>query len=131
MASEITQQFMDALSGVEEREDVEAMAELFADDAELINPARISQPRGKEGARTFWREYRGAFDRIHSDFTSVKEGDGFATLEWHSEGAQRNGEPLRYDGVSLIEFRDGRIHRFATYYDSSAFVGAGKKGTNG
>ncbi|MFW6059659.1 MAG: nuclear transport factor 2 family protein [Phycisphaeraceae bacterium] len=124
MASETTDQFIDALHRLERERDVDAIAALFADDAELMNAARISVPRGEGGVRKFWRAYRQAFDDIHSQFTSVKEGEGFAVLEWHSEGMQRGGGPIRYDGVSVLELQGDRIKRFAIYYDSAAFLQA-------
>ena len=49
-------------------------------------------------------------------------GDGGAALEWESEGALPTGAPIRYRGVSLLEFAGDRVKRFRTYYDSAAFV---------
>ncbi|MFA9477001.1 nuclear transport factor 2 family protein [Phycisphaerales bacterium AB-hyl4] len=131
MADELTQRFIDALHSVEQQQDMETMTSLFSEDAELINAARNFKPQGQEGARQFWQQYRSAFDTIYSEFTSVKEGDGFAVLEWHGSGTRQNGQPLEYDGVSVIEHDGGHIRRFATYYDSSVFVGASEQGASG
>jgi hypothetical protein len=57
----------------------------------------------------------------------VREAEGLAVLEWESEGTLPGGEPIRYPGVSVIEFADGRVGRFSTYYDSAAFLPQGAK----
>ena len=46
------QTFIDALHAVEDRGDVEPMAALHADDAELRNPSHRAPPHGPEGRPT-------------------------------------------------------------------------------
>ncbi|MEX2673481.1 MAG: nuclear transport factor 2 family protein [Phycisphaeraceae bacterium] len=122
MAGQITQQFIDALHRLEDDRDHDTIASLFDDNAELMNVARETQPHGRDGAEAFWDDYRSVFDRIHSEFTSIKEGDNFAVLEWHAGGTLANGAPIEYDGVSVLEFASDHISRFATYFDSRAFA---------
>lgn len=55
------------------------------------------------------------------------ESNGSAVLEWISEGTLTSGEPLKYQGVSIIETVDGKVQRFRTYYDSAAFLPQGAK----
>ncbi len=43
-------------------------------------------------------------------------------MEWTATGALKDGRPLEYRGVSLIEVAGGRVQAFRTYYDSAAFV---------
>ncbi|HEX8521750.1 MAG TPA: nuclear transport factor 2 family protein [Tepidisphaeraceae bacterium] len=128
MASRAAQAFMDGLREVEQSRDPEALVRLFAPDAELENPARQATLHGTAGARRFWTEYRQAFERVQSEFTRVEETDGFASLEWTSDGQLPTGTPIRYRGVSLVEFDDeGHVKRFCTYYDSAAFLPQGSK----
>lgn len=114
------QQFMEALHRLEEQNDVQGMVELFDDAAELSNPTAPSPHHGRDGARHFWQAYRGAFQEIHSDFRNVADADGVALLEWSSHGRAIDGSPVEYDGVSVVEFDDGKVRRFRAYFDPNA-----------
>ena len=134
MANPTTKAFIQALQSAEASKDVAPLVQLFDDQAELENPARGVGRRGRDGATSFWRDYLSAFDSIHSEFTHVLESggsgaaDGSATLEWVSEGRlAKGGGPVRYRGTSILEFRGGKVARFATYYDSAAFVPGGSR----
>ncbi|WP_347278181.1 nuclear transport factor 2 family protein [Leptolyngbya sp. FACHB-541] len=67
------------------------------------------------------------FDRIHSEFTHVVEGNDSSVLEWVSRGALSTSEEITYRGVSILEFNHGKVQRFRTYYDSAAFLPQGAK----
>lgn len=122
MASELAESFMRALDQTERTGDVEPIAKLFSDDAELERLAQSLVEKGRPGAEQFWREYLHVFRRIHSEFGPVTEQDGRIVLEWTSEGELNTGEPVSYAGVSVLESSDGRIRRFRTYYDASVFT---------
>ncbi len=126
------EQFMSALRQAEESRSVDPLVRMFADDAVLENPARSVTRNGTDGARSFWQDYLSAFDRIHSKFTRVTAAQTAATLEWRSDGQLANTrEPISYPGVSIVEFDGDKVRRFATYYDSAAFVPGGSKHTGG
>lgn len=127
MASETAKKFMQTLQQIEENKNVESLVSLFTEDAELSNLASSSPLQGKDGARQFWQKYLSVFQQIHSKFTNVVESNGSAVLEWISEGTLTSGEPLKYQGVSIIETVDGKVQRFRTYYDSAAFLPQGAK----
>jgi ketosteroid isomerase-like protein len=131
MPSRATEEFMRTLQRIEQSRDVGPLVEMFADDAELASPERDATRRGRDGARTFWEEYLSAFSRVQSTFTRVREGDGFAVLEWVSDGALANNDPIRYPGVSILELEGDRVTRFSTYYDSAAFLPQGAKRAGG
>src|SRR5918997_2164472 len=122
MDGDVARRFMEPLQGAERTGEVGPLVEMFADDAELSKLGDARLARGREGASRFWRDYLGAFAHIRSTFTLVVEGAGAAALEWTSEGDLPGGQPIRYSGVSLLEFDGGRVLRFRTYYDSAAFV---------
>ncbi len=122
MASEIAERFMQTLQQVEETGDVEMLVAMFTEDAKLSNLAMLEPLSGRDGARHFWQKYLSVFERIHSKFTNVVEGDGTAVLEWISHGTLPTGKPINYRGVSLIETANGQVCHFRTYYDSAAFV---------
>lgn len=67
-------------------------------------------------------DYLKVFDRAASRFTQVTEGNGTAVLEWETDGVLRQGHPIHYCGVSIIETADGRVKKFRSYYDSAQFV---------
>ncbi|MGI3785822.1 MAG: nuclear transport factor 2 family protein [Janthinobacterium lividum] len=116
------QRFADRLQELEETGDVPAfVASVFSDDAELVRPELGHQNQGREGARMFWEQYLSFFDAIRSEFSRVSEGEP-GVLEWTSSGRLRGGQDITYSGVSLLDLDgEGRVRRFATYYDTQAF----------
>lgn len=116
----MAQTFADALQRTEETRDPEHLVRLFADDAELKNLAITEQ--GTEGARRFWQTYLDQFESIRSEFSHFIEQDGQAALVWTSEGALKEGHPIRYRGTSILETSGDKVRRFETIYDSAAFV---------
>jgi ketosteroid isomerase-like protein len=53
----------------------------------------------------------------------VVDAEALGELEWVSEGRLASGRPVSYAGVSLLEHDDdGKVVRFATYYDTAAFT---------
>lgn len=127
MTSEIASRFMQTLQQIEDTGDVEPLVAMFTEDAELSNLATTEPLHGRDGARRFWQKYLSVFDRVHSKFTNVVEGDDTAVLEWTSEGALSTGESINYPGISLLEIDNGLVRRFRTYYDSAAFLPQGAK----
>jgi ketosteroid isomerase-like protein len=116
----VTTRFIDALGKLERANDVDDLASLFAEDAELVSPE--VRGRSTTEAEQFWRSYRDQFDDVQSDFGQVEDSGRTAVLEWTSRGTLATGRPIEYAGVSLLTVEDGRVTRFATYYDTAAFV---------
>lgn len=119
----LAQQFIDALHQLEGQDrDVDAIAALFTDDARLTNAALAlagEQRTGKDGIRQFWQEYRSLFEQVHSDFHQVTANDQSAGLFWTTTGTASDGQPIEYDGASLLVFDDdGKIAQFRGYYDT-------------
>jgi hypothetical protein len=127
-----SQRFIDALQalesgGDEDGETLDGIAALFADGAQLSNPRTPAPLDGRDGARRFWQEYRAAFGEIRSEFRSVTEtatgSDRRAVLEWESAGTLRpSDQPIRYQGVSVVEWTGEAISRFAAYFDPSSLT---------
>ena len=117
--------FIAALKTAEERLEADPLLPLFAPDALL---QRMTHAQSLSASiEDFWQEYLHNFSHIRSDFTQVDQSGEMAVLEWVSEGRMRDGQPIRYRGVSILEFADNQIHAFRTYYDSAAFLPLGKK----
>lgn len=118
MPDDRTERFVDALHALEEDRDLDRIASLFTDDAELISPTHASPHRGPDAARAFWDAYRRTFAEIRSEFRNIVESDGTAMLEWQSRGRTSTGGALDYAGVSVLEFDGDRIRSFRSYFDS-------------
>jgi ketosteroid isomerase-like protein len=116
------QQFIAALRQVEERGDASVMRPLHAPEAEISNVTMTEPDRGPEGAERFWAKYRESFTRVHSEFRNVVEQDGAALLEWTTDVTTAAGVTTTYDGVSVLEFADGRIRRFRAYFNPLALT---------
>ena len=96
------------------------VSEAFHPDAVLVRPELRMQ--GEEGARLFWQQYLAYFDSVRSDFSRITDTGLLSVLEWQSKGRLRGGPDITYRGVSVLDFdEDGRITRFATYYDTMPF----------
>lgn len=124
---DLTKQFMTALGELHRNRDVEPLVELFADDATLDKAGVPHGERGRDGARTFWEQYREVFGDIGADFRRTVTDDDIAYLEWTSRGTLRDGTEFSYDGVSVLESRDDHIAAFRTYYDTAAFLAADRR----
>lgn len=117
------QRFADALQELERTRDLDAFVEVFADQVHLVRPEGRGDERGKDGARRFWQAYLDQFDEVGSHFSRLEESGHLGELEWTGEGRLRTGRPVSYRGVSLLEIGDdGLVRRFATYYDTAAFL---------
>ncbi len=140
-AHTMAQQFIDALHTLEQGDasNVDALAELFSDDAILVNASLKlagDERHGKQGAKDFWTEYRKTFGEAFSDFFQVTVNEQAAGLFWTTKGTGNDGQPMEYDGVSLLVFNDeGKITTFRGYYDTrelSRSIGVeGKQPTQG
>ncbi|WP_373048624.1 nuclear transport factor 2 family protein [Vulgatibacter sp.] len=114
---DVAQRFIEALHRLEGQGDVEPLVEIFSDDCTLSNAASHHLFRGRDDVRRFWREYRGSFSEIRSNFRNRIESEGRVALEWRAEGTSPDGSTFAYDGVSILEFDGDRVKRFHAYFD--------------
>ena len=126
--SDTTRRFIEALHALEGRRDLNAMAEVFSQDAEISNPLRGEARPDPEGARHFWEQYRASFEEIHSEFLNIVDNGAVAMLEWRSDGRIVNGEPFHYGGVTVLELEGDAVRRFRTYFDPTS-LGASMAGS--
>jgi ketosteroid isomerase-like protein len=124
---ELAKSFTAALQRAEKDGDTAGLLPLFAPDARVSSIA-LKRPLEKlDGVAQFWTSYLAAFKSVASRFVHIHASGDLAVLEWISDGLLSGGEPISYQGVSILEFECGRIARFRTYYDSAAFLPDGAK----
>lgn len=111
---------MSAVHELERGGDVEPLLACFGPEATLSNLALTEQ--GREGARRFWSAYRHQFGEIRSEFTDVIEQKNSTVLVWTARGTLTNGKPIEYRGTSILTWREDRVERFESIYDSAAFL---------
>ncbi len=122
--SQLAQQFIDSLHALEKGslEHVAPLVELFAADVRLTNAALQltgKEETGLEGATRFWSEYKKSLSDCFSTFHHVTVDENAAGLFWTTEGSANDNQPVKYDGVSLLEYsEDGKIIFFRGYYDT-------------
>jgi hypothetical protein len=116
MAEQQAEKFIEALRELEANRNVEPLAALFADDAEIHNVVTIENSH-RLSARDFWTKYRENFGEIRSEFRSKIHGENNSALEWTSTGTNQEGHDFEYEGVSILEFDGDRIRRFFAYFN--------------
>jgi ketosteroid isomerase-like protein len=117
MAMDRARRFVEALTKLEESGDFEPLLSLFGEDAQVSNVASRRTFQGRDGARDFWREYKGMLRQVKSTFRNMIESGDRVALEWESRGTAHNGAAVDYEGVSIIEWDGDHISRFYAYFD--------------
>lgn len=116
MAADTAKKFIDALHKLEADRDLDTIAGLFDESADVSNVLTERRPMN---AREFWGHYRDNFGEIKSTFRNEIITDDRAALEWVSEGTGTDGSEFKYDGVSILEIDGEKITRFQAYFDPS------------
>ena len=117
------EKFAQSLQQLDESGDATSLLEQFAEGAELRRPELDMAHGPTTDAGEFWSTYRDQFSELSTEFSSLREADDLGVLEWTSTGTLSTGREIEYAGVSLLTFDgDDRVSRFATYYDTAAFV---------
>ena len=123
VTDDTTRRFMDALLHLEKERDLDPMAELFTDDAEVRSIDGHGPRQGPDGIRELFEEYLRQFDEVATTFTVVTEGAGHAAMEWTTEAVRAGGHQVSYVGVTIIDLDGGSVTGFRTVYDSAALMG--------
>jgi ketosteroid isomerase-like protein len=121
----IVDEFIHRLQEAERGGNSRPLIELFDANAEVLNLTRNNTSTKTEHAdkpEQFWSQYLHAFNKVESRFKNIFDDGQKAVLEWHSSGILPMGLPIEYNGVSILEYADGEIKKFRTYYDSAAFL---------
>jgi len=90
------------------------------------------QFRGPDGVARYIRHVHAWASGIEIEVLRLHAGPDFAVAEWRMRGVQdrpiggrvpvATGRRFELNGLTLVEVRDGRIHRAADYIDVLGFV---------
>ncbi len=119
MAHETAEKFVEALHELETNRNVEQIASLFGDDAEINNVVTIENSHDLN-ATEFWTKYRDNFGEVKSEFSNKIYGEHNAALEWTTTGTNTDGGEIEYQGVSILEMDGDKITRFFAYFNPNA-----------
>jgi steroid delta-isomerase-like uncharacterized protein len=118
MSEQVAKRFIEALEKLETSRDLEAIVAVFSEGCEVGNIIAPEKFQGRERAREFWTKYRDTFGEMRSTFRNIIATDGRVALEWTTTGTAANGEPINYEGVSILEIEDEAVTRFQAYFDA-------------
>jgi len=130
--SAATRGLIDTYNDAWNRQDLDAIAALHADDVVFENHTAGERAEGAEAVRA---HIAGIFERWPSlRFTGRRlyvAGD-FAVSEWTASATRPDGAQIEWDGVDVFPLRDGKIVRKDVYSTShSPRVQRGSGSTNG
>lgn len=120
---ETTRSFIAALRHLEQTRELDDMAALFTDEAEVRSIDGHDTRYGPDGIKALFEEYLRQFDELRTTFTQVTEGGSHAALEWTTQAVRAGGHGVTYTGVTIIDLADGKVTGFRTVYDSAALMG--------
>ncbi|MFC5408081.1 ester cyclase [Larkinella bovis] len=100
------------------QDDENAIDRLLAADARAYGILREDQPRGPEGFKGFFREFRSQFHGIHVEVEDVISQDGVESARMtvtatHTE----TGKQVIFPGISMAYIQDGKIAQAWNSYD--------------
>jgi ketosteroid isomerase-like protein len=123
MADTPAARFAAALQDYESKGEQDALTALFAEGSSLERPEVSKAGSSSDDPAAYWKAYADQFEQVRTEFGHVHEDESGAWLEWTSSGTLTTGRDIEYAGVSLLELDDeGLVRRFATYYDTAAFL---------
>jgi hypothetical protein len=118
MSQKLTETFINALHKLEETNDPNEIAALYAENAEIVNVVSPKKFTGTDGAREFWTSYRETFGEMHSEFRNQIVAENRAALEWTTRGASKDEHEITYSGVTILEFDGDKISRSCAYFNA-------------
>lgn len=124
-ASNANEELMDRLYQSWREQNPETLIDCFTDDCTYTDMAMRVVMRGKKELAGFVNEVYKTMPDFHVEhsvrFASATRGSGYWTISatWNGpfEGIDRTGTKVRFEGISLYEFRDGKISRNIDCWD--------------
>ena len=118
--SEANRTLIDAYNDAWNRQDIDAVASMHADDVVFENHTAGERAEGAEAVRD---HIAGIFERwpsLRFRGRSLYVADDFAVGEWTASATKPDGTRIEWDGVDVFPIRDGKIVRKDVYSTSHA-----------
>jgi ketosteroid isomerase-like protein len=115
--------------------DVDGILELFADDAQLINPMTGEEGiHGKQALRTFYQNLVTSLVDYHAGPTDIVIEGNKLVAPLHLEGKTTDGKPIVMNNLNFWTFENGKFKVLRIYMDTypyrqalSRVLGSGKE----
>ena len=127
-------QVMDQATEAINRHDVDALAELYADDAIVVDP--FGETRGRDAVREFWRGFFEAFPDMNGVAERKHESGSTAIDEWTFSGTHTGpmptptgetvpatGRRVEIRGADFATVENGKIVDHRVYFDQMQLLG--------
>jgi steroid delta-isomerase-like uncharacterized protein len=118
--SEATRALIDAYNDAWNRQDLDAVASMHADDVVFENHTAGERAEGAAAVRA---HIGGIFERwpsLRFRGRRLYVTDGLAVSEWTASATRDDGTQIEWDGVDVFPLRDGKIVRKDVYSTSHA-----------
>ncbi len=99
--------------------DLEALADVYADDVVLFDATRGITFRARATALADLGSGIASFGMIGQRTLSQTVSADSAVIEWETRGMTDNGLDWSFRGVSILELENGVVTRETLYYDST------------
>ncbi len=102
--------------------DVDGILELFADDAQLINPVTgAAGIQGKAALRTFYEKLTTSLVDYTAVATDIIIEGNKLIAPLHLEGKTTDGQPLVMDNLNFWTFENGKFKVLRIYMDTHPY----------
>ena len=112
-------ELIDAYNDAWNRQDIDAVASMHADDIVFHNHTAGERVDGADAVRAHIAGIFAAWPTLRFAGRGLRIGDDFAVSEWTAH-ATKDGETLEWDGVDVFPIVDGKIARKDVYSSSHA-----------
>lgn len=108
------------------RHDVDTLVNFYADDAVMEDPESPAPSRGRTAIREHFQQMFSMIPDVQDHVKNTVIQNNKVAVEFVSTGtvsSKKEGEkgnPFTLPVVSILEFKNGKIVRKATYYDTAA-----------
>jgi ketosteroid isomerase-like protein len=100
------------------REDLDAYLACWAQDMTFVSPVHQEPVRGRDAYATLIRASAAAVRPLRFDVAHLAVRDDVVLAEWEIEAEHRaSGARLRWRGMSVAGYRDGRIAWWREYWN--------------
>jgi len=115
--------------------DVNGILELFADDAQIINPMTGEEGiKGKDTLREFYTNLVSSLVDYHAGPTDIIIDGNKLVAPLHLEGKTKDGNPIVMNNLNFWTFENGKFKVLRIYMDTYPYrqalnqaLGSGKK----